>query len=174
MLSASSGRDLLRLQQLPQRHPVHVLHQQVVKPVRLAEIMHGHDVRVVQPRQRLGLAREPLGELRVRSLLRREDLQRHQPVQLRLARLIDHPHPAAAEAFEDFQLREVLGDLLRFGRRRRDNSGSVRAGFARRFSVGSRAELEHALGAEPLEGARGHRLSAVWTGGAHIMLFTWY
>ena len=46
--------------------------------------------------------------------------------------------------------------------------------FARRFGVGSRAEPEHALGAKPLQGARRHRLPAVWTGGAHILLFTWY
>ena len=151
MASACLGCNLLRLQQLPQRHAVHEFHQQVVKPVRLAEIVHGDDVRVAQPRQRLGFAQEALGELRVGALLRREDLQRDEPVQLRLARLIDHAHAAAPEAFQDFQLRKVPGD---FGRRRRrlDHLRAVRAGFAGCFGVRGQAHAQHAARAKPLRG----------------------
>ena len=61
------GQRLARLQlavrqQVPQRHAVDELHQEVVKTIGLAEIVNGHDVRMVQTRQRARLAREPLGE----------------------------------------------------------------------------------------------------------------
>ena len=81
MASASAGGNPLPRKQLAQVHAVHELHQQVVKPARLPEVVNGDDVRVVQPRQRLGLAREPLGKLRVLLAFRREDLERHEPVQ---------------------------------------------------------------------------------------------
>jgi len=73
-------RNLLPMQQLPQRHPVHILHQQVVKSLRFPEIMHRYDVRVVQPRQRLRLPQEAFGELRIRTPFRCEDFQSHEPV----------------------------------------------------------------------------------------------
>ena len=65
MASASSGASFRACEQLPQAHAVHELHQQVVEPVGLAEVVDGDDVRVVQPGQRLGLAGEALGKLRV-------------------------------------------------------------------------------------------------------------
>ena len=64
------GQRLLRreapgLHRLPQIHAIHELHEQVVEPARLAEVVHGDDVRMAQRRERLGLAREALGELRI-------------------------------------------------------------------------------------------------------------
>ena len=117
MASASSGASLRVCKQLPQAHPIHKLHQQVIQAVGLAEVIDGDDVGMVEPGQRLRLAREPLGEARVFLLLASQDLQRHEAVEPRLARLIDHAHAAAAQAFQDFQLREMAGDLLH--RRRR-------------------------------------------------------
>ena len=68
---------------------------------------HGH---------RPGLAGEPLGEGRVLADPRREDLQRHQPVEPLLPGLVDHAHPAAADQFQDLQVGEKRGQLGRRGR----------------------------------------------------------
>ena len=55
-------RDPAGAQQLPQAHPVHILHQQVIDPVRLAELEEGDDVRMQQLGQRLGFAGEAFGK----------------------------------------------------------------------------------------------------------------
>ena len=122
------GRQLSGLQQLSQRQAVHKLHQQIETSPHLtysdksrletctsAEIIDGDDVRMIQPRQRVGFALESLGELRVLLFFRREYFQGDEPVQPRLARLIDRTHPAAAETFEDFQLRKQRRDFRRRG-----------------------------------------------------------
>jgi len=114
------GQRLLRLdmpftQQVAQGHPVHVFHQQEEHPARLAKVVNGDDVRMTQPGQGLGLALKAFCELRLGALLRRENLQGHQAVELRLACLVHHAHAAAAEALEDLELGETRGDLV--GRR---------------------------------------------------------
>ena len=58
------GASLPALQQLPQGHAVHELHQQVGIAARLAEVIDGDDVRMVEPGQRPRLAGEALGKLR--------------------------------------------------------------------------------------------------------------
>ena len=65
------------------------------------------DVRMVQRRQRMRLARKP-GQ-RFRVLPARQYLDRHVPVQLRIRRPIDRAHAALAQLAGDF----VVGDLLR-------------------------------------------------------------
>ena len=47
----------------------------------LPEIVDGHDMRMAEQGHRPGLAMKPLGEGRIRADLRREDFQRHQPVE---------------------------------------------------------------------------------------------
>jgi hypothetical protein len=56
------GREPARLLDLPQIRAVHELHHQIRLAGRLPEIMHGHNVRVIQPGQRAGLPIEPLGK----------------------------------------------------------------------------------------------------------------
>ena len=56
---------------------------------------HGH---------RPGLPGEPLGKGRVLADLRREDLQRHQPVKPLLPGLVDHAHAAPADQLQDLQV----------------------------------------------------------------------
>ena len=103
-----------RLHRLAQVYAVHELHQQVEEPAGLAEVMDGDDVRVVQPRQHAGLAVESLGEGGVGGQRLRQELERDEAVQLRLARLVHHPHAAVADEFEYLQLREGGGDRLRW------------------------------------------------------------
>ena len=62
-------RQLPGLQQLPQAHPIHELHQQVIEAVGLAEVIDGDNVRMVEAGQRLRLAGETLGKARVLLLL---------------------------------------------------------------------------------------------------------
>ena len=68
---------------------------------------HGH---------RPGLAGEPLGKGRVLADLRREDFQRHQPIEPFLPGLVDHAHAAAAHQFQDLQVREMGRQLGGRGR----------------------------------------------------------
>ena len=62
---------------------------------------------MVQPGQRLGFAGEAFGKARVVPDARRQDLERHDAVQLLLPRLIDRAHAAAADELEDFELRKL-------------------------------------------------------------------
>ncbi len=66
---------------------------------------------MVQARQGAGFPVEALGKTRVACCHRRQDLQRHQPVQGGLARPIDSAHTALADELKDFELRKQLGDV---------------------------------------------------------------
>ena len=105
------GRQPPGLLDLAQVAAVHEFHHQVMQRARLPEIMHGDDVRMVQAGQGAGFAVEPLGKAGVACCGRRQDLQRHQPVQGRLPGLIDRAHAALADELKDFELGEQLGDL---------------------------------------------------------------
>ena len=72
---------------------------------------------MIQPCERLGFAREPLGELRVLLLFACQDFQGDIAVQARLTRLVNHAHAAAPKAFENFQLRKQRRDFRRQRRR---------------------------------------------------------
>jgi len=56
--------------------------------------------------ERAGLAVEPLDKRRVAAELRQHDLERDEPVELLLPRLVNHAHPTLAEHLENFELRE--------------------------------------------------------------------
>ena len=132
-------RQLPGLQQLPEAHAIGELHQQVIEAVGFAKVIDGNDVRMIEPGKGLRLPHETLGELRVLLLFRRENLEGDEAVEQWLPRLIDHTHAAAAQAFENLQLREGFGNLFRRGRRGRRNSGFVRAGFGLGFGLGRRS-----------------------------------
>ena len=109
-------RQPAAVQQLPQVGPVDVLHQEIEPLIPPAEIVHGHDVRMIEQRQGAGLAGEPFGKRRVVGDGGSEDLQGHRAAQLLLPGLVDDPHAAAANQVQDFQLGKLGGQ---FGRRRR-------------------------------------------------------
>jgi hypothetical protein len=61
------GQRLLRdqlpmLQKLPQGQPLHVFHDQERVAARLAVVVNGHDVRMVEPGQGTGLTSKPLSK----------------------------------------------------------------------------------------------------------------
>ena len=134
MASASSRRESAGPQQLPQVHAVHVLHQQVVAdrrpaPKSCTATMFGWFSRASAWASRANRSAKP----RVAARLAGQDLQRHQPVQLRLARLVDRPHAAPAEQFQDFELREV-GPSSSQGRRDERRGLGEGGGFPARLS----------------------------------------
>ena len=132
---------------LAQVDPVDVLHHQVVEPARLAEIVDGDDVRVVQRGQHPGLRGEPLGEAGVGAAFGGQDLEGHHPAQGLLPGLVHHPHAAAAEALEDLQLGEMRGEDRRAERFR------GRGGRLARLRRGHRRR-EEASGTGALRGGR--------------------
>ena len=133
MASASSGVNFRARIKLAQVHAVHKFHEQVIKPAGLAEVINGDDVRMVQCRQRLRLARESFGKFRVIHAFRREQFQGDEAVQGFLPRLVNHAHAAASETFENFELRKMRGNL--FGRQRRLCRGGVIGENGFRFQV---------------------------------------
>lgn len=82
--------------------------------------MDGDDARMTQPRQHSTFASEALGEARRGCEPLRQDLQRHESIELRLPCLEDDAHAALADLFNDLQIRESHRDVhqLRQIRRR--------------------------------------------------------
>ena len=163
------GQRLARLQlavrqQVPQRHAIDELHQEVVKTIGLAEIVNGHDVRMVQTRQRARLAREPLGERWVPAGLGGQNLHGHQAVELLLPGLIHRAHAALADEAQDFQLREPRRKLFRRGRDEPRRFGPERRIIGRiSHRAGAYSHFHEAFGAKTLHGFRPERLAAVLT-----------
>src|SRR4051812_41642871 len=67
-------------------------------------------------RRRLGFAFEPGHRARAQAHALGEDFQSHPPVQRQLARLVDHPHPPAAELAEDLKVAQTSGGRGRIHR----------------------------------------------------------
>ena len=57
---------------------------------------------VIERGERLRLALEPRQAVGIRGEDLRQDLDRHLPIELRVARPLDLPHPACSERAEDF------------------------------------------------------------------------
>ena len=81
----------------------------------LPEVVHGHDVRMAEhghrgPHERSGLRRPGLCRPMARGFL-----LRHEAVQPPLPGLVDHAHPASADQFQDFQVREERRQLAGVG-----------------------------------------------------------
>ena len=117
---ADSGDDFQRLFRgeafcphgLAQIHAIDVFHEQEIPAALLAEIVHGDDVRMIQLRERPGLAVEAFGKGRVSGERPGQDLERHIALQFRLPDLENSPHAAVADHFPDLQGRKRLGDFL--------------------------------------------------------------
>ena len=105
------------VQELPQACPFHIFHHQAVEVFRLADVEHRHDERVPQLRERARLAEEPLLECVIGLEVGPDDLDGNEPVQERLAALVDHPHAALTQQFRHLQVGEPRGQLRGRGRR---------------------------------------------------------
>ena len=127
---------------LAQIDPIDVLHEQVEELTALPKIVHRHDVRVVEPGQESGFAVEAFRKGGVARERLRQELERHQAIELWLARLIHQPHAALANQFDDLQLWKSRGH-----RRKRRGRGF----FARLAGLSGYGDGgEHALRTKPL------------------------
>ncbi len=68
----------------------------------LADFVHRHDLRMIEPGDRLGLGLKAGQVRRRRQLASQYHLERHDPVQAQLPRLEDDAHAAAAQLREQF------------------------------------------------------------------------
>ena len=112
--------------------PADELHGKVVQALMLADAEDWHDVGMVQPGRRAGLAAKPFQPRRVAEMVEGERLQGHVPAQRFLDRLVHHPHSARADGTEQ----KVIAQALRH---RCARAGSGGLGLA--FRPTPRAEL---------------------------------
>ena len=96
--------------QLVERLSGDILHGDEVHAVGLVNVVDGDDVRVIEGRGSLGLLKESPFPVRVGDLLGGKDLDGYETVQVRVAGLGDHTHPAFAELLNDPVVRERLPD----------------------------------------------------------------
>ncbi len=85
-----------------ERSAAQELHGQEHLSVEDADVVHGDDVRVRQPRHRLRLAQQPRARRVLLTLLAPlEQLERDLSIELRIVGAVDDAHRAAADAFDD-------------------------------------------------------------------------
>ena len=153
------GQRLLRCEasrfhRLPQIHAIDELHQQEKVSARLPEVVDGHDVRMVQPGERLRFVAEAFRKHRIAHALRSEEFQSDETVERFLPRFVNDAHPAATKAVEDFELRKMRREFLR-PRQRRANRN-------RRIIERLRAQpRKQTLWAKPLRRVGGKRRCAI-------------
>ena len=98
--------DLARVEALADHAPVNlltldVLHREVVDALDPADLVNRDDVGVAEAGHGAGLALEGLAKGQDVAALAREDLHRHDPIEVELASLVDDPHPAAGDLAQD-------------------------------------------------------------------------
>jgi len=96
-----------------ERLPVHVLHSEVVRPLRLADAVPGDDVVVVHHRRRADLAEEPLHVVDVLGEPSVEDLQSDDPSGGILLGLVDPPHASDPQGGENPKAVDLLHCVVR-------------------------------------------------------------
>ena len=170
-------RDAPGVEQLPQRHAVHKFHEEKIEwhrhlacvsligisfdthrrdacaTTNLPKFIQRHDAGMIQFCQRLGFAGEASGKRGVAADAGRKNFQGDNPVQFLLADFIDRAHAALADEFQNFELRELPGQFLRFGRNE-----------ARRFFRARRRRRRS--GTRLSSGTRGRGPWARWTAAA--------
>ena len=137
-----AGRPRVPGQVLGQAAAVHELQGEVRVAVRLADLEDLHDVLVLQRRDRLGLAPEPLPLGRPGVRPGQDHLQRDGAVEGELPGLVDDAHPAAADLPDDL----VAGDQRR---------GEIDRRHVRRAWAGAELDLRRVRTRHP--GQRGER-----------------
>ena len=103
-LSGQLGREIGSL---------HEIHGEILQPGMLADLVDGHDVRMLQLGGGHGLRAESLDHLGPREFSGRHQLDGHQAPQAELARPMDHPHAAT----RDFPLKLVVAEVPQDGGR---------------------------------------------------------
>src|SRR5262245_6144420 len=95
------GRLRLAVDSVIERAAANVLQRQVRSSLVLADLVDLNYIRVPQRRDRLGFQQKTLTILLVGLTAAEDHLQRHQPIEPLLPRLVDDSHAAAADHFLD-------------------------------------------------------------------------
>ena len=104
-----------------ERAAVHQLHGDEEAPAIRAGREDLYDVGMIDGRRDSRFRFELRDELLVLALVAPQELQRHEAVEARVVRLIDHAHPAAAHHFHQLEMIDRRPDLvLRAARRTAD------------------------------------------------------
>lgn len=113
------GQKRSAAESLPQRLPRVMPHRDEQAAVlRLADLVDGADIRMVQPGSGLGLLKEPPLHLGILALDVGEELERDAPAEPDVFRPVDNSHPAPAQPFHDTIVRDRPADQITgFGRR---------------------------------------------------------
>ena len=113
------------------------LHHDVRLAERLADLVDGDDIGMVQRRGGAGLLRKPRQPIGVGGVLRRQELDGDVALQIEIARAKDLAHPSGTDAGEEFVVPETRADGGRHGRDP-PGSGAMWQAYAR-HRAGSRA-----------------------------------
>ena len=106
------------LQQVLQVHAGDELHGVIHMALGgLAKVIHGDNVRMIEPCERLGLAPEALGEGGFVAMHLGQQLHGHGAVEAFLHRLVHRPHAATVDEFEELVTGNKDIQLRRRGRR---------------------------------------------------------
>src|SRR5262249_22102330 len=87
-------------------------HHQEIRAVLTVNVVNGDNSGMVERRSGLRLLDEAALPLRVGDLIGGQDLDRDQPVQPHVLRLVDHAHPALAQGRENFVVRDAVADHM--------------------------------------------------------------
>ena len=111
--SPAASTGAARGQPPRERAPRDVLHREERVPVHLADIVDLHDVRVLEPRDRLDLHAEA-GQLLRPDAQARDHLQRDRALELDLRRLVHDAHAPLVDQFQELvaQRQQFLGEVL--------------------------------------------------------------
>ena len=127
------ARKRARVETVPERPAVEKLHHHVRGAAVISEIVNGQNIRMGERRDRPGLPFESLPEVRRRSEMFGQDLDRHFAAQARVLRPVHLSHPSRADGSKDF-----VGTEARAGRqgqefpRGSDGTRPVIPGWCRR------------------------------------------
>ena len=127
--------------QLLQRLPLQQLHDDELPVVVLADVVNGADVRMIQGRGGAGLTLETIDRMRMLRQFRRQELQRHVPLQARVLSAIDDTHPPTSQLLDDAIVGDGLADHF------------WRQGIVVRITT----DVGRAAGEQPLGRQRGRR-----------------
>src|SRR5262249_61344332 len=83
--------------------PLEVLNAEVIAPAVMADVVHAADVRMLEPRARLGLALEALAHVGRVARVTGENLDRDGSIQAPILGAINLAHPAVADRLGRFR-----------------------------------------------------------------------
>src|SRR4030042_1879017 len=104
----------------------------------MAKLVNRYYLGMVQPGKGAGFACESFCKSCILADLRRQDLQGYEPVKLFLPGLINSSHTAMSQQFDNFELGELLSELIRLKRHestRRCGTSRITITYVRRTGL---------------------------------------